>query len=301
MARWSDLRGASRDERQAFRAGFNAAMRNQARADFGFAPRSAYWGGWGNNIRNGFAFDTPFFNSGWWGNRSFIGLGTSGYGGFGPYDAGWWGYRPWASSYPWTYWWGRPSWNTFAGWYGWDAPYYYDYGPSGNVVFYNDRVLVNDQVVGTPTAYAQSAAELAAVDPNQIAATDPDDWKPLGTFLFSISKEEENPSRVIQLAVNKEGIISGTVHNRQSDKTYTVQGRVDKETQRAAFTIGDNRDVVLETGLFNLIQDEAPVLAHMGYGRTANYLFARLPEPKGEEPATRTATAPPTGVPLRQE
>jgi hypothetical protein len=116
---------------------------------------------------------------------------------------------------------------------------------------------------------------------------DADEWKPLGTFSVAINEDERNPPRVIQLATNKDGLISGTIHNRSSDKLYTVQGRVDKETQRVAFTIGNDPNVVLETGLYNLTLDETPVLVHFGENKTATYLFVRL-----DEPAAQQAEAP---------
>jgi hypothetical protein len=94
---------------------------------------------------------------------------------------------------------------------------------------------------------------------------------------------------VLQLAVDKDGIVSGTMHNQETNQTYAVQGRVDKETQRVAFTIGDSKDVVLETGVYNLTQQQTPLLAH-GDGREETYLLLRLDPPKTDE-----AAAPPAG------
>src|SRR5207302_937679 len=76
-----------------------------------------------------------------------------------------------------------------------------------------------------------------------------------------------------------------------SGNTYTVQGRVDKETQRLAFTIGDDRNTVLETGIYNLTQDQTPVLCHFGLSQTQTYMFVRLPEPE-HEPAATPANPP---------
>ena len=174
--------------------------------------------------------------------------------------------------------------------YGWSQPCYYDYGSGGNVVYQNGYVYVNGQVVGTYSQYSQSAADLATVDPTAVPPTADDGWLPLGTFSVALSESDTKPTRVVQLAVNKAGLISGTWYNSATDKAYTVQGRVDLETQRVAFTIGDDRDLVLETGLYNLTQNEAPVLAHLGPEKTATYLFVRLPEPAQEG---TEATPPP--------
>jgi hypothetical protein len=105
---------------------------------------------------------------------------------------------------------------------------------------------------------------------------------PLGTFAVAADEKDVDPSRVIQLALSKEGIISGTLYDTQTDKAYTVQGQVDKETQRVAFRIGESPNVIAETGLYNLTQDESPVLVHFNTKKTETYLLVRLPEPKEE-------------------
>ena len=106
---------------------------------------------------------------------------------------------------------------------------------------------------------------------------------PLGTFAVATSEKDVDPSRVIQLAVDKEGIISGTLYNLQTDEAHTIQGQVDKETQRVAFRIGESEDVVVETGLYNLTQEETPVLVHHGPEEVETYLLVRLEQPEDEE------------------
>jgi len=317
---WANITRERRVELDQFRTSLNNTLRAQIRTDarvpgaavdadarvgtnqwLALNPnRASVWSDWGTQARTGFRYGpSPFFNYGWWNSRSLIGIGLGGYGyGVGPGYGGWWGYSPWIGYRPWWYWYSRPLWGSMIGWFpgwGWSTPYYYDYGPGGNVVYTGNQVMVYGQPVGTATVYAQSAADLAAVDPASVGQTRPEDWLPLGTFTLSTAKDEADPARVIQLAVNKEGLISGTSFNKQTGKTYTVQGRVDKDTQRMAFTIGNATDIVMETGLFNLTQDETPILAHMGPNRTATYLLARLPEPKheaAEASAEATTTLP---------
>ncbi|MBN1851486.1 MAG: hypothetical protein JW829_02135 [Pirellulales bacterium] len=187
----------------------------------------------------------------------------------------------------WAYWWTTPTWGALGAWFptwGWSEPVYYDYGDGGNVVYQDENVYVNGQDVGTATEYAQSAAELATVDSQQAQATPADeDWLALGTFAVVTSEKETEPSRILQLAVDRQGIISGTMHNNSTNQSYVVQGRVDKETQRVAFTIGDKSDVVMETGLYNLTQAQTPVLVHYGTDRTENYLLVQLDPPEETE------------------
>lgn len=117
------------------------------------------------------------------------------------------------------------------------------------------------------------------------------EWMALGTFTIATDEKDLDPTRVIQLAVNREGIISGTMFNSATDKAHAVQGRVDKDTQRVAFRIGESTDTILETGLYNLTQQQAPVLVHFGTERVEKYLFVRLEAPEDEEAAEEPAQA----------
>jgi hypothetical protein len=83
----------------------------------------------------------------------------------------------------------------------------------------------------------------------------------------------------IQLAVNKQGVIRGNYTDNVANTNRTVQGSVDKQTQRVAFTVGDNSHNLIETGLYNLTKDEAPCLVHFGKDRTEQWLLVRLQNP----------------------
>src|SRR4029453_11051699 len=94
----------------------------------------------------------------------------------------------------------------------------------------------------------------------------------------------------------KDGNVSGAMTNQKTNQTLPVQGRVDKETQRVAFTIGNNKDVVLETGIYNLTQQQTPVLAH-GEGREETYLPPPLDPPKTEDAKAAAPATPPPPAP----
>lgn len=100
------------------------------------------------------------------------------------------------------------------------------------------------------------------------------------------NEKDTQPSMIIQLAVSKEGILSGTLYNIDTDQTQALQGQVDKETQRAAFRIGESESIVAETGLYNLTQEQAPVLVHFGAEKVENYLLVRLEQPEEEAAET---------------
>ncbi len=234
--------------------------------------RGRYWNHWGTGVRNRWTtFPTrPWFNDQWWGSH--------------PIRHGYWHYS--YLNRPWRYWWAVPTWNAVSNWFtpwGWgqDDYYYYDYGTGGNVSYEDNRVTIDGQDVCSTEEFAQSAAELATVEPpaddTTAAAAD---WLPLGTFALSTSPNDSEATRIVQLAVNKEGIVSGTLYNSKTDRTDTVQGQVDKQTQRVALMLVDRTEVVLETGLYNLTQAEAPAMIHFGTEKSEQALLVRLEEPE---------------------
>jgi hypothetical protein len=66
-----------------------------------------------------------------------------------------------------------------------------------------------------------------------------------------------------------------------------VHGRSDVKTQRAVMTFADNKntDRILETGINNLTQDEAPALLHFGSDQTQPRLLVRLKQPESTAPS----------------
>jgi hypothetical protein len=246
------------------------------------ANRVGYWNGWGNGVRNHWGYygrRGNWFNNSWWNNHYYPGGG--------------WHYHYWNHNYPSNYWWTVPAWGALTSWFTWSAPatvwsqpVYYDYGAGGNVTYQDNSVYIGGEQIATADEFAQSAMDLATVPPpaseEQAAETE---WMPLGTFALSMNEKDTDPNLVVQLAVSKEGIISGTLYNVATDSTQAIQGQVDKETQRVAVRIGESEEIVAETGLYNLTQDEAPVLVHFGPDRVENYLLVRLKEPEetGEE------------------
>jgi hypothetical protein len=256
-------------------------------------PRPGYdrWSTWGNGVRNDWRYNhwnNDWFRPNWWNNH------------FDRWPG--WHYGWNFNRYAWNYWWSVPSWGALSSWFTWTGypeavwsqPVYYDYGDTGNVVYQDNSVYIGGQQVATSDEFAESAAALATVAPpateDEAAAAE---WMPLGTFAVSTDQREKEPSRIIQLAVDKQGVISGTMVNTLTDESQPVQGQVDKQTQRVAFRIGDNQDVVAETGLYNLTQNDVPLLVHYGVDKTENYLLVRLDAPEdGAADAGGGATTP---------
>jgi hypothetical protein len=184
--------------------------------------------------------------------------------------------------YPGFGYWGWAAWAPLSGWvdYGWNDPIYYNYGEN---VYYDDgQVYYGDQPVATEAEYAQQAEAIAT----NVPETKPDakDWMPLGVFAITHDGEPTGaePTMFLQLAVSKQGILSGTFQNTATNTVKAVEGMVDKQTQRAAWTAEGTKRPLMETGIANLTQDTAAVLVHFPDNSTQRALLVRLEAPKGD-------------------
>ncbi|MFH1113635.1 MAG: hypothetical protein V1792_06905 [Pseudomonadota bacterium] len=179
------------------------------------------------------------------------------------------------------YWWRWAGWGAATGWLvgaSLAAPYYYGYGE--NVYYYDENVYIDGQIAATAAEYYDGAKALATSAP-PVEKTSKEEWLPLGVFgLYQGQSQDSNT--VLQLAVNKQGVLSGTYYNLATNTERPVSGMVDQKTQRAAWTFADgkNTDVIMETGLANLTEDRAPALVHFGADKTEQWLMVRQPGPK---------------------
>jgi hypothetical protein len=171
------------------------------------------------------------------------------------------------------------TWAAVTGWWGYGAaePGYYDYGSS---TYYDQGQVYQDgQPIATEEQYAEQAAAIVAAAPT----TDPSasEWLPLG--VFALTKDGEStgapPTLFMQLAVSKQAVISGTFSNKATGQTQTLEGMVDKTSQRAAWCVVGQQRPIAETGMANLTLDQAPVLIHFADGQTQQWLMVRLPDP----------------------
>jgi hypothetical protein len=178
-----------------------------------------------------------------------------------------------------------------SGWFptwGWSQPVYYNYGD--NVYYQDDQVYYGDQVVATAEQYADQAAAIAASVPDTKPAEE--DWMPLGVFALVPDGQPSgvDPTMYLQLAVSKQGVISGAFQDTATEAAQQVQGMVDKQTQRAAWTaVGKDRPL-METGLVNLTEDTSPALVHFADGSTQQWLMVRLDKPEGTAAPAAGAT-----------
>jgi hypothetical protein len=189
--------------------------------------------------------------------------------------------------------WTGATWGALNSWFGADWPIYgYNYG--NDITYVDNNVYLYGQPIATAADYYQSAADLVQTGvnapvqsqppPSSEAAAAPNpktaDWLPLGVF-EALQPGEKTSKMMMQLAVNKAGIIRGNYFNTGDNNSQLIEGSINKKTARAAWCVADKKDVVFDTGLYNLTQDESPVLVHFGKDKQEQWTLVRLKQNDG--------------------
>jgi hypothetical protein len=194
---------------------------------------------------------------------------------YGRYPGAWWPGK-WAVA---TTAWAAATWGSAGSYCGCEGEgAYYDYG--GNVTYDDGTVYNGDQPVASAEQYYEQAGQIA----NAGDAVNNEDWLPLGVFAVITEPTQTQTDKVVQLAVNKTGAIRGNLHDALTDKATPVTGSVDTSTQRVALKVEGIDSVVVETGLYNLTNDEVPVLVHFGPDRQELRTLIRLKPPEDQQP-----------------
>jgi hypothetical protein len=189
----------------------------------------------------------------------------------------------WAKAHPGTWapdgWpadaaWSTAGWPDICSWCGWGdnvPPADYTYGD--NVTYQGDEVYYGDDPVATGEQYYQAATQIADSAPPP--GSGGDNWMPLGVFSIIQGNESES-DRLFQLALSKGGAIGGNYYFATADTTLPVHGWVNKETQRAAWIVGDKKTTVFDIGITSLTKNEAPILVHKGKDATERWMLVHL-------------------------
>jgi hypothetical protein len=91
------------------------------------------------------------------------------------------------------------------------------------------------------------------------------------------------PTLFLQLAVSKQGVVSGTLQNTATKSVQSIEGMVDKQTQRTAWTAAGKTRPLMETGIANLTKKTTPALIHFPDGTTQQWLLVRMEQPETKE------------------
>lgn len=173
--------------------------------------------------------------------------------------------------------WSAPAWPAVGAWCGWGnnvQPINYDYG--NNVVYQDNQVYSDGEPVASADEYYQTAAALA--QSTSTADAQSGEWLPLGVFAV-VQGDQSDTSKVFELALDKSGKIAGNFNDLLTDTTLPIRGAVDKKTQRAAWTVGESKHNVWNTGLANLTKNQAQALVHFGKDKTQQWMLVRIKQP----------------------
>jgi hypothetical protein len=205
---------------------------------------------------------------------------------FGPMFTPTWFNNTWRHGFFWNspvatpwFWWNFATIPLLNNWLAWNAvtPLYYNYGD--NFIYDNGTVYYDQQPLGPVDTYIDQATQLALAGTQSLNAGTQFEWMPLGVFALTHG-DQVDATMYLQLAVTKNGLVGGTFRNTATDQIQTISGQVDPKTQRAAWTIGDTPGFIMEAGIYNLTQDQAPVLIHWGTDLTQTWLLTRVPAPQ---------------------
>lgn len=179
----------------------------------------------------------------------------------------------WAAGSEWT----AAPWGDVASHlgYGSQNPASFDFGSNVNCV--NGNIIQDGKEIATAEEFSQQAFELAKSGAEAQPAAD-GKWLPLGVFAM-VQNEQQHPHLVMQLAIDQAGNLRGNYSDTVTDTTQPLQGGVDNATQRVAWTVGNSTNSVLEAGLSNLTNGNAPALLHKN-GKTERWILVRLPKPE---------------------
>lgn len=204
-----------------------------------------------------------------------------------PFSHGWYGRHGGRWGYGWGGWgWGNPwvpaTWGATTAWLGLQdaAPIAGNYGTVDN----GDD---SPQTSTPPAAAADTEADdyphytdeqkNAAAQLAKSHATDPPKetrFLPLGVYTLA-PEDTEEATAMVQLAVAPDGALRGTYVNLLNDTNHPVRGAIDKQTQRAAFTIGPQGKIVFETSLPNLTKGTGGMAVHYENGESRHWVLAR--------------------------
>jgi hypothetical protein len=174
--------------------------------------------------------------------------------------------------------WNSPTWADINRWFGnnWDA-FPYDYGT--DLAYENNIVYLNGRPYGAADKYFQRASELARIgEQAQSSAGTAANWLPLGVF-EAIPPQKPSSNMLMQLAVNKEGIIRGNYYDPVDRHLRSIEGSIDKNIGRSVWVVTDRKDIKFDTSLYNLTRHELAVLVHVGSDKNERWVLVRLQRP----------------------
>lgn len=171
--------------------------------------------------------------------------------------------------------WQAPTWDELNSWFGnsWDA-FPYDYGT--DLTYENNLVYVDGRAIANANLYNNRAAELARIgEQARIPSDSTTGWVSLGVF-EAIPPGQKSSHMLMQLAVNKDGIIRGNYYDTNDRNVQLIEGSIDKNMARSVWVVTDRAGILFDTSVYNLTRREAAILVHAGKDKKERWVLVRL-------------------------
>jgi hypothetical protein len=136
-------------------------------------------------------------------------------------------------------------------WLGWGAQ---PYVPGPTVVYEPIYVEGQPQVV---------------IDPNA------GDWMMLGVYSLMTGPADDG-TRLLQLAVDKQGHIRGNYYDSITNASHNVTGRIHQPSQQVQWTLDTNKQLLFFTPLSQLTQSQGVVYVKFPSGKQERWQLARM-------------------------
>lgn len=146
----------------------------------------------------------------------------------------------------------------------------------------SDTVVVesSSQPASSETAPQSTPAQNAAPTPSPAAVQRADDTEWLNVGVFSLAPAgQSDATRLVHLAVSKEGALRGNHYDLLSDDATLIVGSIDKKTLKAAWTIGEKGPAIFEAPLADLQKAKLPVQVRFADGKTSNWQLTKAATP----------------------
>ena len=206
--------------------------------------------------------------------------------------------KPWWKNYKGTWFsptwpddwvWDSVDWDTLVAFWRGTAPKSpADYEFGSNIVSREGKVFYGGQPLMTTAEYYHQGQLLAAKGEHLVTGKKAGaphkmpqvkDWAQFGVFSL-VSAGEKFSTKIIQLAVNRDGKLRGNCYDVMNDQVDRIEGEIDKSNSRVCFTVGKNRSVIYDTGLENILSSQSPILIHLDQDRAQQRALVRLVQSK---------------------
>lgn len=150
------------------------------------------------------------------------------------------------------------------------------YATTGYGVTGTGYVTVTEEPASEEEAVSESAPQSQPVAQPASAAPVADTQETLSLGVFALAQEgNKEITRMIQLAVTKDGTLKGSYYDVVSEQVHAISGSVDKSNMMATWTVSDSGKLTFQTNVNSLTQDRPVVTVRYADGKTSQWTMIR--------------------------